>query len=203
MSHSMAKLPSMAACAAAGMFSMMPRAASCRPRWATGRAVSQSGARTRPLLSRDLEDSLDLHCRIGGKGRDADGGAGMAALVAEGRDHQVGGAVQDLGTVEEVRRRIDEAAEPDNPDHLVEIAERGLDLRQQVDGAAARGGVALLDRDAGPEFALGDQLALRVDANLAGNEQQIAGAHETDVIRHRVWRLMQDHALCRKLLLDR
>jgi len=31
---------------APGMFSMMPRARSCRPRWATGRAVSQSGART-------------------------------------------------------------------------------------------------------------------------------------------------------------
>jgi hypothetical protein len=32
------------------MFSTMPREASCRPRWATGRAVSQSGARMSRLF---------------------------------------------------------------------------------------------------------------------------------------------------------
>jgi hypothetical protein len=36
------------------MFSMMPHAASCRPRWATGRAVNQSGARTDDALSQGL-----------------------------------------------------------------------------------------------------------------------------------------------------
>src|SRR3984893_10884066 len=175
----MLKLPSTAACAAAGMFSMMPRAASCRPRWATGRAVSHSGARIRRLRSGDLEYPFDLHRRIGGKGSDADGGAGMAALVAEGRHHQVGRAVQHLRPVEKVRRGIDEAAEPDHADHLVEVAERGLDLRQEVDGTTARRGVALLRRDPGAELALGDQLALRVDANLGGDEQKISGAHKT------------------------
>src|SRR6202165_2720597 len=131
------------------MFSMMPRAASCKPRCATGRAVSQSGARTRSLRLRDLEYSLDLHRRIGGKGRDADGGAGMAALVAERLHHQVGRAIQHLRPVEKVPRGIDEAAQPDHADHLVEVTERGLDLRQQVDGTTARRGVALLYRDAG------------------------------------------------------
>src|SRR6266700_2224419 len=118
MSHSIAKFPSIAACAAAGMFSMMPRAASCRPRWATGRAVSQSGARTARCPSGDLEHAIDLDRRVSWKRGDADRGAGMAALVAEGGDHQVGGAVEHFGPVEEIRRGIDEAAEPHHAHHL-------------------------------------------------------------------------------------
>src|ERR1700693_1667899 len=99
MSHSMPKLPAIAASAAPGMFSMMPRARSCRPRWATGRAVSQSGARTGRGLLRDLEYSLDFHRRVGRQRSNADGGAGVAALVAEYLDHQVGSAVQHLRPV--------------------------------------------------------------------------------------------------------
>src|SRR5947209_5267159 len=126
MSHSMAKFPATAAEAAAGMFSIMPRARSCRPRWATGRAVSQSGARIRSTRSGDLEDAFDLDRGIGGQGRDADRGPRVPALVAESCDHQVGGAVQHLGSVKEIRRRIDKTAEPDHANHLVEVAERGL-----------------------------------------------------------------------------
>src|ERR1700739_3629667 len=128
------------------MFSTMPRARSCRPRWATGLAVSQSGARTRRLRLGNLEYAFDLDRGVGGKRGDTDGGAGMAALVAEGGDHKVGCAVEHPPPVEKVGREIDEPPEPDHPNHLVEVAERGLDLRQQVDGAPARGGVALLDR---------------------------------------------------------
>src|SRR4051812_29535731 len=113
MSHSMAKFAAIAAAAAPGIFSMMPRARSCRPRWATGRAVSQSGARIRSPRSGNLEDAFALDCGIGGQRRDADGGAGMAALVAEGCAHQVGGAVQPLGSVKEIGRRIHKTAEPD------------------------------------------------------------------------------------------
>src|SRR5215813_13785321 len=126
MSTSMEKLPAIAASTAPGMFSTMPREMSCRPRWATGRAVSQAGARMR---SGDLEDGLDLDRRIRRQRGDADSGAGMAALVAEGRHHQVGGAIQHLRAVEEVRRGIDETAEPHHAGDLVEIAERGLHLR--------------------------------------------------------------------------
>src|SRR5258706_13000453 len=123
------------------MFSMMPRAASCSPRWATGRAVSQSGARILRLPLGDLEYALDLDRRVGWQRGDADGGAGMAALVAERCDHQVGGAVQHLRPIEEIRRGIDEAAEPDHPDHLVEGAEGCRDLSQQGNSATARRGV--------------------------------------------------------------
>src|ERR1700744_5127857 len=89
-SHSMAKLPSMAASAAPGMFSRMPRARSCRPRWATGRAVNQSGARIARARSGDFEHAFDFDRRIRWQRRYADGGAGVAALVAEHFDHQVG-----------------------------------------------------------------------------------------------------------------
>src|ERR1700754_884550 len=89
-STSIAKLPAIAACTAPGMFSMMPRAASWRPRWATGRAVNQSGALIAGILSGYLKNSFDLDRRVRRQRGDADGGTGMAALVAEGCDHQVG-----------------------------------------------------------------------------------------------------------------
>ena len=69
--------------------------------------------------------------------------------------------------------------------------------------AAIAGGSGFAAGHAGAKLALGDQLALRIDANLAGNEQQVSGAHEADIIRHRAWGLMQDNALRRQLLLDR
>src|ERR1700761_9382329 len=164
------------------MFSTIPREMSCRPRWATGRAVSQSGARMMP--SGYLEYSLDLDRGICGQRSYADGGAGMAALVAEYRNHQVGGAVQHLRPVEEIGSRIDEAAETHHARHLVEIADGSLHLRHQVDGATSCGGLALLDGDAGAELALGDQLALRIEADLTRNEQQVSGADEADIVRH-------------------
>src|SRR6059058_3330848 len=111
MSTSMAKLPAIAACTAPGMFSTIPREMSCRPRWATGRAVNQSGARKAVRsASGDLEHGFDFDRCIRGQRGDTDGGAGVAALVAKGGDHQVGGAVQDLRSVQEVGRRVDEAA---------------------------------------------------------------------------------------------
>src|SRR3989442_14161229 len=92
-STSIAKLPAIAACTAPGMFSTIPREMSCKPRWATGRAVSQAGAR---ILSGDLKHAIDLDRRVRRQRGDADGSTGMAALVAEGCDHQVGCTVQHL-----------------------------------------------------------------------------------------------------------
>ncbi len=134
------------------------------------------------LPSGDFEHAFDFDRSIRGQRSDTDGGAGMAALVAEGCDHQVGRAVEHLGSVEEIRRGIDKAAKPHHADHLVEIAERGLDLRQQIDRATARRRVALLDGDAGAQLALGDQLAFRVEADLARDEQQVSGADKADII---------------------
>src|SRR3979490_2470170 len=113
----------MAAPNADGVFSMTPDEASWRPRWAIGRAVNQSRIGG---LSGHLEGGLDLDCGIERQGGDADGWAGVAALVAERRDHQVGGAIHHFGAVGETGRRIDEAAEADHADDLVEIAEAGF-----------------------------------------------------------------------------
>ena len=95
-------------------------------------------------------------------------------FLGEGGHHQVGGAVHDLRPIEEGRNSTDEAAEPHHANDLVEIAERRLDLCQHVDGAGARRLLAVLDRHVGAELALGDQLALGIEAELSGYDQQIA-----------------------------
>ena len=90
---------------AGGIFDL-PAAASCRPRWAMGRAVSQSGAAMAALArSGDFEHAFDFDGRIERQRRDTDGRAGMAALVAEHLDHQVGRAVHHLRAVEKSGRR--------------------------------------------------------------------------------------------------
>ena len=150
-----------------------------------------------------LEHALDLDRRVDRQRGDADRGARMPALVAEHRDHEVGGAVHHLGAVEEGRRGIDEAAEANHPLDLVEIAERRLDLRQHVDRAGARRLLAVLDRYAVAELALGDELAARIEADLAGDEQQRADPHERDVIGDGRGRGGKHDPEFRKFLFDR
>ena len=101
--------------------------------------------------SRHFEESLDFHRRVLRQSRDADGRARMPALVAKDRDHQVGRAVHDLRTFDEVGRGIHKAAEPHHPHHLVEIAERDFDMGEHIDRAGPRGFLAVLDRDVGAD----------------------------------------------------
>src|ERR1700680_51014 len=96
----------------------------------------------------NLEQSFDLDRRPERQRGGAHGGAGVAALVAEHFDHQVGGAVHHLWAVAETRRRIDETAEADHPRHLVELSERALELRQQIDYTGARRFLPVLDGNA-------------------------------------------------------
>src|ERR1700693_4175523 len=126
--------------------------------------------------------------------RGADGRARGLALVAEHRNHQIGGAVHHFRAVGEARRRIDEAAEPHHLLDLVEIAERGLDLGDQADGAGPRRLLAVLDGDAGAELPRGDELAVATKAKLAGDREQVAGAHEGHVIGDRLGRLLERDA---------
>src|SRR5258707_11816818 len=177
------RYPAATAAATADAVFSMPATPSWRPRWATGRAVSQGrldcerdiGRRPPAARSGDLECAFDLDRGIQRQHRDADGRTGVPPLVGECRDHQVGSAVHHLRRIEEIRLGIDEAAEPHHARHLVEVADRGLDLSQEVDGAGARRALAVLDRNAVAELALGDELALGVEAELPGNHQQIAG----------------------------
>src|ERR1700674_2553407 len=150
---------------------MMPWSASCSPRWAMGRAISQS-SEVHTCLGY-FEQALDLDSRVGRQRGNADRRARVLAVVAEYRDHQIGGAVHHFRAVDETGDRIDEGAEPHHPRHLVEIAERGLDLGDQADGAGARRLLAVLDRDAGAELSLGDELAVTVEANLAGDREHV------------------------------
>ncbi len=128
--------------------------------------------------------------------------ARVAALVGECRHHHVGGAVHDLGAVEKGRHRTDEAAQPHDTADLVEIAERRLDLRQHIDGAGARGLLAVLDRDIGAELALGDELALGVEAELSGYDEQVAGPHKADIVGQRGGGRRQHNSEIGQLLLD-
>src|SRR6185312_11964311 len=113
------------------------------------------------------------------------------------------GAVHDLGPVGKAGRRIDEAAETDHANDLVEVAKRGLDLRQQVDGAGARGLLSVFDADAAAKLPLGDQLAVAAEADLAGDDEHVSAAHEGDIIGDRRGRLGQRYAERGELLFNR
>ena len=128
---------------------MMPLALSWRPRWAIGFATSQSERR-----SFDFEHPFDFDAGVERQFRDADGGTGMAPLVAQGLDHQVRGAVHDGSEAGEGRDRIDEAAEANAANDAVEVADRGPELSQHIDGAEARCLLARFRRDLGAELAL-------------------------------------------------
>src|SRR5579883_1365955 len=176
-SASMAYRPAIAASAADAVFSTIP-ARGRVPAQASKSAPHSPPARRR---SRDFERSLNLDRCVARQRRNANGGAGVAAFFAEYGHHEVRCAVHHLGAVQEVRRRIDKAAQPHDADHLVEIAERRLDLRQQVDRAGPGGGLSLLDRDLRAKLAGGNQGAASV-AQLAGYEQQASAAHKTHII---------------------
>jgi len=94
-----------------------------------GRARRRRG-RHWALSGGHCEGGLDRNRGVERQGCDADSGAGVTALIAERRDHQVGGAIQHLRPVEKIRRGIDEAAKPDHADYLVEVTERGKVLNR-------------------------------------------------------------------------
>src|SRR5262249_20050015 len=82
----------------------------------------------------------------------------------------------------EAWRRVDIAAKPHHSGDLVEIAERGLELGQNVDGAGSGGLDAFIDRYPTAELALGDQFAFGIQAELAGYHHEVPGADEWHVV---------------------
>src|SRR5690606_29135544 len=130
-----------------------------------------------------LDDRVRLDGDAGGEAVDADGGAGVAALVAEHLDHQVRAAVDDGGDGLEVAGGLDEAAQLDDADDALEVAvEGGRHLGEQVDAAHAGGGLGLLGRDVGADRALDP--ARGVVRQLAGDVEQVPAAHEGHVVGH-------------------
>src|SRR5262245_35048627 len=168
--------------------------------WSASVRVARSAGRAWHELSGDLEQPLDLDCGVERQDGDADRGAGVPALVAEHLDHQVGGAVHHLRPVEEGGVRVDESTKPHDPHDLVEIAERDLDLSQEVDGAGAGGLLTVLDRHGFPKLALGDERAAGSEADLAGDDQHRSGAHKADIIGDRRGRCREhDTEICELL----
>src|SRR5580765_1263577 len=101
----MARPRAIAAFTAEALFSITPLRASCRPRWAIGRFSQSSLAID---FSSDGEHRINLDGSAQRQAGAADGDAGMAPLVAKHVDHEIGGAVNDLGMIGEVGSRIDE-----------------------------------------------------------------------------------------------
>src|SRR3989441_7809735 len=119
----------------------------------------------------DLDDRLDLHRDRVGQRSHAYGGAGVLALVAEHLDEQVRAAVDDLRLVAELGRAVHHAEQLHHAAHAVEAAELGLHHREQREPDRARVLVALFHAE------LGAELALHRARALAGEKQQVAGAH--------------------------
>jgi hypothetical protein len=117
----------------------------------------------------------------------------MATRFAEHRHHQLRAAVDDNRDWIEIRRRVDESAQPHHPLHFVQIAPaRGLHLRQQIEPAQPRGRLALLDLDGVAELAF--DAARRIDRDLPRHVHQIAHDHERHIGRHRRRRRWQGDA---------
>ena len=133
------------------------------------------GARMRDSRSGDLEQSLDLDGGVERQRRRRRWSCGRAGPCR--RTPSTIRSEAPFITLGPSRKSGAELMKPPSRTHaldLVEIAERGFDLRQQIDGASARRLLAVLDRDAGAELALGDELAVGTEADLAGDHEQIA-----------------------------
>ena len=135
--------------------------------------------------SGDLENRVHLDRHVARQRSAAHRGARVPPGIAEHLDHQIGGAVDHLRLLAVARHRIDEAAEPHAAHDLVEIAaDRGLELRENVDGAEPRGLLRVFQRDFLAD--LTGELVLAVGVrHLAGDEHQRAGTLERHIVRRR------------------
>src|SRR5712691_12783817 len=141
--------------------------------------------------SADLEDGFDLDRDAAGQAARPDRGAGMAAAIAKHCDHQVGGAVDHLRHVGELRGAVDKPADSQAAAHAVEIAAAGdPQMRQDVERAEPRCLPPVGDADSGAELPDKAKLAIPL-ADLTRDEDEIAGNRERNVIRHRRCRLRQ------------
>ena len=108
-----------------------------------GAVTPQRGERVAQLLRRvarpraGRDEARVEFARIAGAGQQVGlrggrhGGPGMAALIAERFDKEIGGAVDDLGLIGEVGCRIDEAGQLHHPRDAVERPCRRPRLRRR------------------------------------------------------------------------
>src|SRR5918996_6153885 len=134
------------------------------------------------VQSGKLKDRFDLDGSIERQARATDGKPRMAPRLCHGAHHKVGGAVDDLGLIRELGRAADEAAELQAAREAGEVAfAGGPRLRQQVERAQARRGLALLDADVTAELTdHGHAPALQ--RQLPRDEEQPAADGVRDVV---------------------
>src|SRR4051794_4449970 len=75
----------------------------------------------------DFEGRFDLHRNLAGKSDEADGGAGVVALVSEDLNEEIGAAVYDFWLIAELRVGIHHAEHFDDLGDIIETANRRFD----------------------------------------------------------------------------
>src|SRR5436305_3576184 len=143
------------------------------------------------VLSSDLEQPFDLHRHAVGERADADRHPGVPPGVLEDLHQEVGGAVDHLGLCHEIRHGIDVAGDAHTAHDTVEIpVQLGPQQGHEIEGAQPGRLLPLIDSELTPELA--DEAALAVPLReLAGQVDQVAGAHRGDVVRPRLAGLRQ------------
>ena len=146
-------------------------ASSCSMPWTS--LTSSVPDAAAPSGSGELKDRLDLDRSIARQARATDSKARMTPGLAHRLNHQIGGAVDDLGMIAEVGRAGDEAAELQAAAELAQIAAAGgLGLGQKVERAEPRRLLTLRDADLGADLA-GDRHPALAERQLAGHEQSL------------------------------
>src|SRR6185437_443711 len=107
------------------------RPPSSAPSAATKPPESHSGAP--PSRIADLENRLDLDRDVVGQRAHAHGRAGMDAIRAEYFGEQVGAAVDDLGVIGEIGRRVDHAEQLDHPPDGRQVAHLLAGYREEIE----------------------------------------------------------------------
>ena len=138
-------------------------------------------ARGRGLF--DLDHHLDFDEGAERQRVDAERGARVTAAVTEHGDEQVGAAVHDLGLILKIVGAVNEAADAHDALHLGEVADFAFERGEQGKGGLFGGGGGIFLGGAATHFARND-LAGGVAWNVAGEEDQIAGAHGGHVVGH-------------------
>ena len=96
-------------------------------------------------MSARFDDRLDFDGDAAWQGSDADRRAGVPAAFAENIGQEIRGAVHHEMRIGEIRDGVDEADHLYEAHDALEIAERRLQLREDVDGAEPRGCAPLVD----------------------------------------------------------
>lgn len=134
--------------------------------------------------SQNLENALDLDCRIQRQLRDADGETGMFAVFSKDRGEKIGRAIDHLGNGRKIRRAIHITAEPDSAQPRKIARHRG-GLSEDIERRLTGGGLPGLQRDLAPELAPVARINARAaHRKLPRDKKEVFRAHDGRIIRY-------------------